>query len=87
MTEENDRTLDFIEKLKQQRDELRLQIHLAKAEARDEWDELENKWGGLMERMKAVGEEAGEAKSDIGTAARELAVELKKGYARIMDQI
>ncbi len=31
----------IIESLKQQKDEIKLQIHLAGAEARDEWPELE----------------------------------------------
>lgn len=87
MTDENDRTAELVEKLKQQRDELRLKIHLAKADARDEWEELEGKWEGLKERLRAAGEEAGEARGDIGAAARELAAELKRGYDRIRDRL
>lgn len=87
MTDENDRTAELVEKLKQQRDELRLKIHLAKADARDEWEELEGKWEGLKERLRAAGEEASEARGDIGAAARELAAELKRGYDRIRDRL
>ena len=32
---------ELVEKLERQRDELKLRAHLAKAEARDEWEELE----------------------------------------------
>jgi len=32
------------EDLQRQRDELRVQIHLASAEARDRWEERENRW-------------------------------------------
>ena len=32
------------ERLKTQRDELRLKAHLASAELKDEWEELEDKW-------------------------------------------
>ena len=35
---------DFWEKLKAQRDEMLVQAHLARAEFRDEWDEVEKKW-------------------------------------------
>lgn len=34
----------LLDGLKQQRDELMVQLHLAKAEARDEWEELEKNW-------------------------------------------
>ena len=87
MSEEGDRTQEILEKLKQQRDELRLKIHLGRAEARDEWDEMEAKWTALKQRLKAAGGEAGEAKSDIGAAARDLAGELKKGYERIREKL
>ena len=34
---------DLLDELKQKRDELRLQIHLASKDAKDEWEELEGK--------------------------------------------
>jgi chromosome segregation ATPase len=83
MSEEGDRTQEILEKLKQQRDELRLKVHLGKAEARDEWEELEEKFSSLKERLLAAGGEATDAKGDISTAAKDLASELKKGYERI----
>lgn len=86
MSEENEGTQDLMERLKQQRDELRLKMHLARADARDEWDELETKWERLKERMRAASGEASDAKGDIGAAARELAAEIKKGYERIRAQ-
>jgi len=39
-----------IDALRQLRDELKLQIHLAKAEARDRWDKLETKWTEIEAR-------------------------------------
>lgn len=87
MSDEGDRTQEILEKLRRQRDELRLKAHLGKAEARDEWEELEGKWNALKEKLKAAGGEAGEAKSDIGAAARDLASELKKGYERIREKL
>lgn len=87
MSDEGDRGQEIMEKLKRQRDELRLKIHLGKAEARDEWDEMEDKWKSLKERIKAATDEASGAGGEIGSAARDLASELKKGYARIKDQL
>jgi SMC interacting uncharacterized protein involved in chromosome segregation len=48
----------LIENLKQQRDELILQLHLGKAEAKDELAELEKKWKELKAEADALGEKA-----------------------------
>ena len=87
MTEGNERVQEMVEKLKQQRDELRVKMHLAKADAKDEWNELEGKWDSLKDRMRAAGGEAGEVSEDIGDALKGLASELKNGYARIRDRL
>jgi F0F1-type ATP synthase membrane subunit b/b' len=47
---------ELTEKLEQQRDELRVKAALARAEARDEWDELEEKWDRLKGKLRADGE-------------------------------
>lgn len=43
MSQEKGRLEELITKLKQKRNEFRVQIHLAKAEVNDEWQELEKK--------------------------------------------
>ncbi|MCK5412530.1 MAG: hypothetical protein V3W35_06400 [Gemmatimonadota bacterium] len=78
---------ELVEKLERQRDELKLRAHLAKAEARDEWEELETKWDRLRSRLKAAGEEADVASEDVRAAASILADELKKGYERIRQRL
>lgn len=64
--------------LKLIRDEIRLQIHLASMEARDEWDELETKWEKFSARAKLK-----EGTEEIGEVAEELAREIKAGYAKL----
>lgn len=73
---------DIFAELKQKRDELQLQMHLASKEAKDEWDELEEK----MEKFTADAklEETGEG---LGKALSQLGGELKLGYARIWKAI
>jgi len=78
---------ELVEKLERQRDELKLRAHLAKAEARDEWEELETKWERLRSRLKAAGEEADVVSEDVRAAASILADELKKGYERIRQRL
>ena len=77
----------LVQTLKTERDELKLKIHLAEAEARDEWEELEPKWQRFHEKAKAVGGTAADASHEIGAAARLLGSELSDGYVRIRDAI
>jgi uncharacterized protein YjbJ (UPF0337 family) len=73
----------LIDDLKQQRDEINLQLHLGKAEVRDEWDKLEPKWEEVKGKMATVGEVAGQAAESVTAAAGLLADEIKQGYDRI----
>ncbi|MDH5575303.1 MAG: hypothetical protein OEY80_07465 [Nitrospirota bacterium] len=72
-----------IDDLKQQRDEIHLQLHLAKAEVRDEWDKLEPKWEEVKGKMVNMSEAAGQTAESVRTAAGLLADEIKEGYKRI----
>jgi len=76
---------DLIEELKQKRDELRLQMHLASKEIRDEWEELEEKMEGLSGRAKQFSDDAKlrETGAGIGDALTQLGGELTRGYERI----
>ena len=53
-----DRFDKLVGDLATQRDELRVQLHLLKAEAQDEWEGLEKKWQHLESRMGRVGDSA-----------------------------
>ena len=74
---------DITESLKQQKDEIKLQIHLAKAEARDEWPELEKKFNEFMSKADALRKEASDASGDVFAAAKVVADEVKRGFDRI----
>ncbi len=84
-------TMDDLKKLTddlaQQRDELNVKLHLAKAEVRDEWDKLETKWEEMKSNMTTVSEEAEKTAESVTTAAGLLADEIKKGYERIKDAL
>ena len=83
MTDTNEGLDKLIADLKQQRDELALKMHLAKAEARDEWEELEQKWDELQTRLPALREAASESAKDVGTALGLVAEEIGKAYKRL----
>ncbi len=78
---------EALDKLKYERDELELQMHLAKAEARDEWERLEKKWNHFQSKAASVSDAASEASKDVATATHVLADELKHGYQRIREAI
>ncbi len=69
---------DLMERLKTERDEIALKVHLASMELKDEWEELETKWDQFSSR-------AGFDKTADGveSAVELLGDELKRGYARL----
>jgi hypothetical protein len=69
--------------LERERDELKLRIHLAKAEGRDEWARIDKKLDELRFRASAAGTEAKDAMDDVGEAAKKLADEIKAGLDRV----
>ena len=73
----------LIERLKNDRDELRLQIHLASLETQDEWRKLEEKWHGLEPKLSAFAKEAKSSAHDVGEATQDVAKELGKAYQRL----
>lgn len=76
---------DIIEDLKQKRDELRLQVHLASKEVKDEWDELEEKLNDLSARARQFAEDAQirETGEGMADALKNLGHEIRQGYDRI----
>lgn len=84
---ERGRLHDLAERLKQERDELKLKVRLGTADLRNEWDELEEKWEGLRGRLKQAADAADDAGDDIRAAARLLADELKEGYDRVRKRL
>ena len=78
---------ESFEELRQLRDELQLQMHLAAVEVKDEWQDLEKKWDQAHAQLQKVEEAAGEAAQGVGEALEILGDELKKGYQRIRDSL
>jgi hypothetical protein len=76
---------DIIAELRQRRDELRLQIHLASKEVRDEWEELEEKMEDFSGKARKFSKEAKlrETGAGIDDALMKVGHELKLGYERV----
>jgi hypothetical protein len=71
---------DEIDVLRQGRDELRVQMHLGAAEAREVWEKVEKNWNHLEARLKVIGQVGQESAEDVEEAAKSLIDEIKAGY-------
>ena len=78
---------DEIETLKQARDELRVQVHLGAAEAREVWEKVERSWGHLEGKLKRLGEATQESADEVEEAAKLLVDEIKTGYKNVRDSL
>ncbi len=84
MTNQTQDKLDeLVEILKQRRDELYVQLHLGKAEAKDLWNETEDKWRDLRSQLDTIDDGTGDVAKDVGAAAMLMAEEIKQGYERL----
>lgn len=85
MSDLQKRINDEFEKLRTLRDELRVKIHLGKAEARDKWEELESDWQHVEGKIKVLGEETKESAKEVGEATEIVVGELRDAYRRLRD--
>lgn len=83
MTDTKTRINEILSELKQERDELRLKLELAKLEASDEWVKLEAKLAKLEAKAKELGNVTTEASQDVGAAAKLLGEEIREGFKKI----
>jgi len=87
MADAKEQMTKAVEYLKQQRDELQVQIHLAKADAKDEWVRLEKQWDEISPKLEAAREEAGKTAESVSAALGLAIDELKKGYERLKNRL
>lgn len=77
----------FRDSLLQQRDELRVQLNLAKMEAREEWEETEAKLGQFKAKLEEVSGEAKAASEDVWSSVKMLGEEIERAYKRIKSHL
>ena len=77
----------FWEKLKAQRDEMRVQAHLARAELLDEWDEVEKKWQKAEQQLSRVQDHAIETTAEMQRSAKVIMEEIASTYERIKERL
>lgn len=77
----------LLEKLKTERDEINLKIHLASMDAREEFEETEKKWRQLQAKVADIADEAMETSDEYIGKAKLVGDELKAAYHNITNRL
>ena len=79
--------LDDIQSVSDLREELRLEAHLFKAEARQKFEILEQRWGEIEKIAEKLRTESAEAASSPMQTAKKLISELREQYAILKKEL
>ncbi len=69
--------------LRAMREEIEVQMHLGKLEARDKWNDLEKHWEHAERKLKQLGDAGREAAEDITAATEVVLHEIRNGYEKL----
>lgn len=72
-------TRSEVDALASMRDELRLQVHLGRMEAEEEWHKLEDRW----RKVKHLAEDAADG---VGESIRDLLGQIRGGYEKLRSE-
>ncbi|MGR9115271.1 MAG: hypothetical protein ACU85E_05860 [Gammaproteobacteria bacterium] len=77
----------FADGLEQLRDEVKVQLHLASLESKQEWDKAERLWDQFRAQFDQVANETKGNTDDMVKKAKIVGEELKSTYQRIKDRM
>jgi phosphoribosylpyrophosphate synthetase len=77
----------LIEKLKIERDEVNLKIHLASMDAKKEYEEAEKKWVEVKAKASLIADDAVETSEEVIAKVKIVGEELKGTYSRISSRL
>ena len=78
----------FWQEVKTQRDELNVQIHLAAAELKEEWQHIEDKqWPEIEHKLRKLAEDYEEHADDLVEALHVVGQEVSNAYSRIKTRL
>jgi len=78
---------NLLEKLKSERDELKLKLHLASLEAKEEFEEAEKNWDTLKIKAAEIADDSKETSEEFIAKAKIVGEELKDAYSRISKRL
>ncbi|MBD3647835.1 MAG: hypothetical protein HUJ31_10380 [Pseudomonadales bacterium] len=82
-----DRFERIMDDLKTHRDEINVRMHLARAELKDEWEELEDKLDYAQSKLKQLKKEGEQGAGEVHHALEVITDELSEAYRRIRDRL
>jgi CBS domain-containing protein len=87
MAEWKERYEREVGELRRVRDELKVRVHLAKADAKDRWEKLEQQFHRLEAKGRQISQLSAEPLQDVRDAAKLLIDEIREGYRRIREAL
>lgn len=78
---------ELYEKLKTERDEIIVKMHLASMEAKQEFAETEKKWELLKEKVSDIADDTKDTSEEFVTKTKIVTEELKDTYKRIIQRL
>jgi hypothetical protein len=78
---------NLLEKLKIERDEIALKLHLASMEAKEEFEEAEKDWDALKNKAAEIADQSKETSDEYIAKAKIIGEELKDAYSRISKRL
>jgi len=77
----------LIGKLRTERDEINLKIHLASMDAKEEFEEAEKKWRKVKAKASDIADDTVETSEEFITKTKIVGEELKETYNRISKRL
>ena len=74
---------ELIRGLKHERDEIKLQLHLAKKELQEDWEQLDERLAQLDARYQPVKNATAESVEDVWDSLKFVGMEIRDGFQRI----
>lgn len=78
---------NLIDRLKTERDKVKLKAHLASMDAKEELDAAEEKWHQLKDKASRIADDAIDTSEDYISKAKIVGEELKETYKRIANRL
>lgn len=77
----------LVEKLKMERDEIKLKVRLASMDAKEEFEAAEKKWDQVKAKASEIADDAMETSEEYIAKSKIVGEELKETYSRISKRL
>ena len=78
---------NLLAKLKSERDEIMLKLHLASMEAKEEFEDAEKNWNSIKIKASEIADDSKETSEEFIAKAKIIGEELKETYKRISKRL